>query len=200
MAQLFNRTVRVVVGTTLVEGLRVKFTVKKTAKPEPNVGDVTIYNLNEDSRRALKHKGEQVSIEAGYPDTIAQIFSGNASFIDHSHEGADWLTKAQLGDGERAFRWATKSESFKPGTPISYVCQQLAKATGLDVTDATKVLGGLTGQFAQGFAVSGRVLPELTALLKGQAMSSQSRTESYWYSRRVLRCLLRVRFWIPTLA
>jgi hypothetical protein len=171
VSELFQRAVRVIIGTKLVTGLRVQFKVKKTSKPEPNDGEVTIYNLSAESRAALASKGTRIIVEAGYGDTIAQIFAGDSRAVDHVHEGPDWLTKVQLGDGERAYRWEMVSESFKPGNTFADVFARVARSTSLDVEDAIRaVSANVHEQFTQGYTAHGRALLEVGKLLKGRGL------------------------------
>lgn len=205
MAQLFNRAVRIIAGTTLsvadtdslsievidpktgkvlssskgaapstvtrtltIDSLRVQFKIKKTSKKEPNSCSLTIYNLSADSRSKIS-KGVKLIVEAGYTDTLAQIFSGDALTVDHVHDGPNWITTIQCNDGERAYRFATVSASFKAGNSFADVFEKVANCTGLDVSDAVKyVRSNVSDQFTKGYVAFGGAFKELDRLLKGR--------------------------------
>ena len=56
-------------------------------------------------------------VTAGYVDTggPAFIFTGDARYAISKIDGADWITTIQLGDGDRAYRFARVNRSYKPG-------------------------------------------------------------------------------------
>lgn len=169
--RLFGRAVRVIIDGLLIEDLRVQLKVKKTSKKEPNECHLTIWNLSPESRKALSSKGAKVIVEAGYVGSIARIFSGNARSVDHLHDGPNWLTKVQCGDGETAYRYALVTESFKPGTAVADVFAKAAQATGLDVTDAVNTVRvRVSDQFTQGYTAHGRAALEVDRLLKGRGL------------------------------
>lgn len=176
MTTLKQRFVRVTVGSGAqaleIEGLRTTFRIAKDLRPQPDKCEVVLYNLAENTRGQLNQRWLRVQVEAGYTDTFSRIFSGDARYVDHSHMGADWVTKLQLGDGERAFRHSLVAESFRPGTPVATVFRRVAQATGLDVTDACALVQStVTDQFTQGYVAYGSAIAELERLLVGRLMT-----------------------------
>lgn len=167
--KLYDRKARVVVNTQVIEDLRIQFKVKRTLKKEPSTCEVCITNLNEESRALLQQKHDKLILEAGYKDTIAQLFSGDSRFVDQKREEADWVTKIQCGDGERAYQYRRISKSFAPGTRVSDVVAAVAQAMGLTVTGLDKVQG-LTEQFTQGYTSYGKASQELDSLLRGRGL------------------------------
>lgn len=170
MSRLFNRAVRIVAGTLEITGLRVQFRIKKTLSKEPNECELTIYNLNSEHRRELETKGMRVAVEAGYVGNTAQIFVGDVRFTEHVRTGPDWLTKMQLGDGERAYRHARVSESFKAGNSLGSVFRKVADSLGVDSTKAQSIVDSLGRQFTQGASIFGKASTELDNLLKGSGL------------------------------
>jgi hypothetical protein len=168
---LFDRRVRVAVESLLITDLRVSFKVKKTSKKEPNTAEISISNLSEKSRAALQKKSVKVILEAGYVDSIAQIFSGNSRTVDQVIEGPNLTTKINCGDGERAYRYLRVSESFRPGTRVSDVVDRVAQALGMTVTGHVKELRAVTEQFIQGYTSFGKVANELDHLLTSRGFT-----------------------------
>ncbi len=158
----------------LVEGLRMSFKVEKTLTKNPNTCELTITNLSAERRAQLQKHGVRVILRAGYKETVAQIFSGDARTIDHSHDKASWHTKIQCGDGERAFQFARFSETYAPGARVSDVIRDVATALGLDVGNAvaqTRALTGPLDSFVTGYVAHGRASNVLDELLRSVGLT-----------------------------
>lgn len=149
-----------------VEGLRVTFKITRDAKPQPNTGEFTIFNLSESSRAELQGKGFRVILQAGYGDQVAQIFSGDVRAFAHSHEGPDWITSVQAGDGERAYARARVSQSWRPGVQVRDVVAGTIKALQVDPGNALKRAQELAGEFSSGYVQHANASLELSRLLE----------------------------------
>lgn len=177
--RLFDRRVRLLVASPLrevqagishqfveVEDLRVTFKVEKDLEKQPNRGEVTVYNLAEETRAGMTAKGAKVVVQAGYRDAVSQLFVGDARVIDHRLDGADWVTKIEAGDGERGYVFGHVSESFAGGVRLPKVVEVVAGKLGIDVSDVSKAdFGGRS--FPNGYAAHGRASRELDKLLGG---------------------------------
>lgn len=167
---LFGRRYSLTVGSTKITGLRVAFKVRKTLSKEPNTAEITVTNLAESTRRQLQGKAIPVVLSAGYVDNEAVIFTGDARFIDHVREGADWSTRIKCGDGERAYQFQRFKGSFAPGTPIADVIRACAASLSLNTGNLNDALakpfrGGRT-TFRNGFSANGDAIDVLESLLK----------------------------------
>jgi hypothetical protein len=166
---LFERRVRVIADTLEIEGLRAQFKVKKTLRKQPNTCEISISNLNEHSRAGLqKRRRIPVILEAGYVGNLAQIFSGESRFVDQVHEGAEWVTKIQCGDGERAFVYRRVADSFRPGTRVADVINTVVGALGMTATGHLAEIKALAEQFVGGYSAFGKASSELDHLLKSR--------------------------------
>jgi hypothetical protein len=176
---LFDRKVKLIVAYALdedyksvsaraveIEGLRVQFKISKSLHKDPNTAEITVTNLSERSRAEMMGKGAKVILQAGYSQTISQIFHGDARLIEHTREGVDWTTKIQTGDGERAFVHARINESFKSGTPLSGVINKVANKIGLGVGNLASASGLQSKQYVSGYAARGKASKELDNVLK----------------------------------
>lgn len=160
-----NNFVQTVPDALRIEGLRTTFSLELDDKPEPNVATVAVYNLSADSRAQLQGKGFRLILAAGYAEETETIFSGDVRNFSTTRDGPDLVTKFEIGDGERAFRFARVSESFGHGTPFSAVLTKVIKAVASDPGNALQVAAGVAGQFSSGYVVHGRAAPELSKLL-----------------------------------
>lgn len=170
--KLFERVVRLTVDGVQIEQLRVSFKIKKTLSKEPNDCEVTVYNLAKENRVRFQKKGAHVVLEAGYKDSLGQIFNGDSRVASSAQMGPDWVTKILLGDGERAYRYSNVSESFRPGTPTADVFARIANGMGLDAASAVGLAkDAITGIFRNGFTASGRSSDVVDKLLKSHNLS-----------------------------
>lgn len=149
-----------------VNGLRVVFKIELTEKKEPNTAKIDVYNLSDRSRATLKNKGVRVILQAGYVGSLSQIFSGDARTCEHKHLGPDFVTTAQCGDGERAFKFADVALSFKPGTAVKDVIGKVVKALQVDPGNALQQANKISAQYVSGFSVSGRASDVLADVLE----------------------------------
>lgn len=189
MSRLFNRRcvvmaqapdpssfVATLPEAAIIDGLRVKFTVKRTLDPSPNESTIQVFNLSPHRRAELQRKGTKVVLQAGYEDGVGQIFSGDARRVENIHEGPNWITKFTLGDGERAFKFARLSETFAPGATVETVVRALAGAMKLDpgnAVEATRAAVGPGGldQYATGYAFHGRAADGLNEVFRSLGLT-----------------------------
>jgi hypothetical protein len=149
-----------------IEKLRIDFKITKDDKPNPNKCEIEVYNLSEKHRGQLEEKGVRVALMAGYADTQAQIFSGDARYVNSEKHGPDWITKFECGDSERAFASARVSQSFGPGTSAKDVFGAIRTAMGVDGGNLLDKAKGIVRVFADGYVAHGLASTELTRLLE----------------------------------
>lgn len=178
--QLFDRRVRLTIGqepptgdfvrlvpdATVITGLRVQFKVNKSLKPEPQKSTIVVYNLSAESRGKMQGKGLRFVLEAGYPDSLAVIYSGHNRTADHPRQGVDWISKFECGTAERSIKFARISESFKPGASVGDVVKKAVNALVADPGNALDKAKGFVQSFASGYAAHGYAADELTRLLE----------------------------------
>jgi hypothetical protein len=174
---LFLRSVRLVVGTLNVTGLRVTFSVAKSLKPEPNKAEISVYNLSEASRAQLEQLQEvPVQLDAGYEAGSSTLFLGTLRTALTVRDGPDLVTSLGAGDGEKQIRSARVSVSVRKQTSADVVLRDVARALGVgegNLADATKTLKFSTvGQlFAQGTVLTGNAAREMTHLCRSLGLT-----------------------------
>lgn len=163
-----------------VTGLRCAFKITKTLTKEPNALDLSIFNLSETSRARIQETGSFVRVTAGYEGNTDLLFSGDAMRVTHMHNGTEWITRLQAGDGIKALRRARVSQSFAPGTSIIDAMKKIATDTGLKTGNLVSELArgnvrNTLTEFAKGFVASGIAGDELDKLARtmGRDLSVQ---------------------------
>lgn len=161
------------VGTTLMDGFRVVFSIEQTDRPEPNSSEISIYNLSEDFRGRIQDRDLPVVLEAGYGNDISQVFSGQMrrDGISTRRDGPNWITTFKSLDGGDAFRNSRIQESFAAGTKLRPVLEKLARSMGVGIGNSIAkisegdAIGTLT-EFTEGTVLSGKTSSEFDRLLR----------------------------------
>jgi hypothetical protein len=180
----FKRDYELIIGTTRITGLAIDFTVTRQLDPVPNSMALTIYNLNEDHMAALQSSKKPVAqLSAGYEANSGVIYLGECRSITSNHDGIDWVTSVESGDGEDDLAKSRVNKSFAPGVSYETVVLEVAKSMGaIGLGNLSKMLkkGKLpngSGSFVKGTTVSGPSKKELKRLLlaSGLEWSIQNR-------------------------
>lgn len=173
MTILFNRRVELSVGKEGQEGrtfseLRIEFEVDKNRESNANSGTISIYNLSPASRGIINEEGSKYILRAGYAPPgqaalIQELSSGDILDVETTRSGPDIITKFQIGEATKALKGKTLDKSYKEGTAIKTIVNDLAQ--GLDVAVAA-VKGLKDTVFNSGYSATGKIkdrLDELTA-------------------------------------
>jgi hypothetical protein len=157
----------------VISELRVKFKIVKTLKKEPNRSQIEVYNLNQLSRGQLQAKGCRVWLEAGYVGNIDKVFVGDVRFIDHHKDqsGTDWITRLELGDGERAFVHGRVNKSFRAGTTKADILKALVQQSGWDLGNVSDFYASLGQKELSGYVAWGQANREIDRLLRSQGLT-----------------------------
>lgn len=187
MSRLYNRNARLTLARPRATGadgyftqeanaveisaLRMTFQIEKHLGSEPNKSEITITNLAEVSRSAIERKPLHVRLEAGYDGEYAQLFVGDLRYGSSTLDGVDWMTRLEVGDGDRAYNHARVKRSYKSGVSKSTVLQDIAKSMGLRVPTSLADARELLEQYATGVTLQGPSRAEMDRLLKSSGMS-----------------------------
>ncbi len=160
VSERFRRAFALTLGTeTKIEDLRVSFRVVRTLRKEPNTADISIWNLSEKTRSALQNRGMTILLEAGYQDDLKSLYLGDLSKVSHRHEGPDWISTIQSGDGLNLD--ATRIlKSFGKGTAVKDALKGILTELGAAGEQALAAVrrGDLEGaeeQLINGIALAG---------------------------------------------
>lgn len=159
----------------------IQFEVKKDNSKEPNKGYVTIYNLSDETVSYLdSNQRESIAIvlEAGFDGENQIIFSGTVEFVQDKWDGNTRQTKMILGDATTNLTTAKTARSYKKGTSLDTVLNDLISDLKLPVGKVVK-FGNQTLQ--QSMAFTGNAANNLDRLAKntGSTFSVQDGAV-YW--------------------
>lgn len=108
--------------------LNIEFEVKKDNSKEPNKGYVTVFNLADETVSYLDaNQRESIAIifKAGYNGDNRLVFSGTVEFVQDAWDGVDRKTKMILGDATLNLMNAKSARSYRKGTPVDTVLNDL---------------------------------------------------------------------------
>lgn len=116
--------------------LEIDFDIPFNDKEEPDVSEVTIYNLSEDSINEIKKQGYCL-VNAGYREmgNKACVVSGDIEDVTTDWEGLDKVTKIKVSDGGKEWRKAKLNKTYAEGTKASLIMQDLCGVLGYEVVE-----------------------------------------------------------------
>lgn len=132
-SQQYLRTCQLIVFGNDLNGLdlsqlRIKFSVKRSDTMTPNVADIRVYNLEEETALRIRKEFTKVILQAGYQSNFGVIFQGNIKQVILGRESAtDTFIDIVAGDGDRAYNFAVVNATLAKGSKQS---DQVSAAVG----------------------------------------------------------------------
>ncbi len=119
-------------------GLDIDLNISFGDKEEPDVSEVTIYNLSDHSINEIEKQGYCV-VNAGYKElgNIANVLSGDIEDVNTDWQGLDKVTKIKVSDGGKAWRTAELNATYEKGTKASFIMRDLANVMGYEIVEIT---------------------------------------------------------------
>lgn len=82
----------------------------------PNIADIRVYNLSDDTIAQIKKEFNRVILQAGYESNYGVIFQGNIKQVISGRESAtDTFIDIIAGDGDRAYNFAIVNATVAAG-------------------------------------------------------------------------------------
>jgi hypothetical protein len=113
--------------------IKIAFNISKGISSSANTAEIEIWNLQESSRNSMGKEFDEITLEAGYmppqggAGNVGVIFKGNIRDVEHTRDGSNIITRISCGDGDKALRRATISKSYRKGTPVKEVVEDIYK-------------------------------------------------------------------------
>lgn len=153
-SQLFNRYWQIIAQDDNEKwtfgNLAIEFSGTRTADTKPGEMELTVYNLNDDSRAFVERKGTNIEVYLGYKAYHGLCFKGAVEFGSSQLTPPSPATKLTLRDGSIHWRNMVINKAFKAGTKQETVIEELIKQlTGLPDNiqkEFQKVNQGIKGQ------------------------------------------------------
>jgi hypothetical protein len=151
-------------------GFRITWQYTKDWLWTPNNGHVTVYNLTEDTRKLLtKDQYIKAALFAGYGGQLSQVFVMDIRQANSKHEGVDWETKLEGGDGSAALAHAHANLSYGKNSKAIDIAMALVDKVGKPLTGVSlqQLQKGLAGKTVKhGKSINGNAADELRLFCK----------------------------------
>lgn len=123
-------------------GFKITFTVDKVSGRKPDSAEVTVYNLHPDIQKKIGADATELELYAGSVNPPPLLFKGPVTdtLTLRSSDHVDWLTTVYAEDTKKNLRDRVTGRSYKSGTGLKTVFQDLVLAVGSSV-DVTAVSG-----------------------------------------------------------
>nr|DAL26890.1 MAG TPA_asm: major tail protein [Caudoviricetes sp.] len=117
-------------------GLDIEFDINFGDSKEPDVSEITIYNLSDDSINQIKKDGYCL-VNAGYKQmgNKANILTGDIEEVATEWSGVDKLTKIRVSDGGKKWRQAKISKTYREGTKASLIMLDVIGIMGYEIVE-----------------------------------------------------------------
>lgn len=178
---LWLRETEVVVGgvTLRYPDLEIQFNIPFDDDPEPNMGEVRIYNLSASTRAEMK-KGYPILINSGYQGERGMIFQGVVSKIRTRPEGVNRVTTLTIGDATDKWKDKRLNKSYKGPTQASFIIKSLAAEMGLRIGEINLPIDK---QYNRGLRVSGYIGTKLRDIAVNDCKAKMHITNGFLYVR-----------------
>lgn len=110
----------------------IEFTVPFSNSSTPDVAEITIYNLSNDSISSIKGKA-YAHLNAGYKGDVGSILVGNIESVETHSNGVDRVTTVTVSDGATEWRSKVVDKTYKENMKSSYMMKDLANELDLEV-------------------------------------------------------------------
>jgi hypothetical protein len=155
--------------------LHCKFSTKRSDTVTPNMADIRIYNLSEETAATIKKEFTRIILQAGYDSNFGVIFQGNIVQSFFGHENAtDSYFDILACDGDRAYNYAVVAASLAAGSSATDHANEVIKAmnakglvgpvqppTGETVLSRGKVLFGNARDYLMGIGQASKTNPTI---------------------------------------
>ena len=156
---LFRRRIEVIIEDinrlyTYPE-LEIKFEGEFNEDPEPNIFEVSIYNLSKDSIQSI-NVGQKILLNAGYSDNIGSISGGFITKVETDTSKVDVETIITFQDAGSRWLDARLSRTFSGPVTAEYILREALSDIGFSIgtIQLNNNITYQTGKTVRGSAVS----------------------------------------------
>ena len=117
-------------------GLDIDLDINFSDGKDPDVSEVTIYNLSDDSINQIKKDGYCI-VNAGYKHmgNKGNVLSGDIEEVTTTWQGLDKETKIKVTDGGKKWRKAKISKTYKENTNASTIMRDCINIMGYEIVE-----------------------------------------------------------------
>lgn len=113
--------------------LQITFSIDQTPGAHRAYGEITIYGLKRSSRRDIYEQFSDVTLKAGFGESVGTIFAGQIENVEIGRDGPNPYVKLFCQAGAAAWQGATISRTFGQDTPQIDIIRAVAESFGAPV-------------------------------------------------------------------
>ena len=98
MPYLYRRLIRTTVAGLTIEDPRQALSIERHTDPTQDRGSLAVWNLSPAHESQIRERSGPITVEAGYPSTLAIVFEGEVQRVVRSRERSARITRITLGD------------------------------------------------------------------------------------------------------
>ena len=153
---LYGRRISVTVAGLRLSEMRINVQLERQADQTQTTGNVSLYNLSPGHEQQIYERSSTITVEAGYPSTIATIFDGQVQRVRRPRQNLARITYIELGDQSHAedTLGGVTSRSYDGVVPILQIATDLVGDMGLQLGPVDAIPGSATVyRFRMGWAI-----------------------------------------------
>ena len=129
MALLYGRKIKVTVAGLEISEPRIALELDREIDDSQDKGRCDLYNLSIEHAARIHERGGPVRIEAGYPDTLAILFDGQAQRVTKERANLAHITRLHLGDMVRSARRLSGAfaRSYAGAVPVRQIAADIVR-------------------------------------------------------------------------
>ncbi|MBF1261065.1 MAG: hypothetical protein HXM39_07195 [Lachnoanaerobaculum sp.] len=161
---LFDRQATLQIGGKLYKSddIDIEFNVPFSTENEPDVSEISIYNLSPTSIVTIK-KGTKVILNAGYGKNIGMLISGVVASFKTTIETVDKKTTMKVATALNAWKEIKVHKTYAKGTTTKDILNDLIANFGVTVADMSLVKNVT---YKKGKTISGKLKDVVKRLVK----------------------------------
>ena len=129
MGLIYLRQIKTSVAGLEITDLRQAVTITKKSNATQNRGALTIWNLSPQNETRIEERGDEISIEAGYPDTLALLVEGTVQRVVRTRERTARICRITIGDKLVGIPSEGGGDNSVGGITRSDICRAPARFT-----------------------------------------------------------------------
>lgn len=164
MAKFWRRKAEVIVAGKKysLDDIEIDFKVEFDSDPEPNISEVSIYNLSDSSISTIK-KGSNIILNAGYQGDVGTILLGVVKKPETNWEGVDKKTTIIISESSDTWMNSFVSKTYAAGITAKAILRDLSGQFGLELGDF-RLTKDVT--YIKGKSISGMLQTVMKAIVK----------------------------------
>lgn len=121
MTRQYMRKVTLVVATATgdaldLSNLRIRFKIKKNDAESPNIADIEVYNLADETSQRIQREFTDIILQAGYEGNFGVVFRGNSKQITRGRPNeTDSTLNIIAADGDAAYNFSIMNTTLAAG-------------------------------------------------------------------------------------